>query len=715
MKKSRGILTLVIVLLAIAGLVYVAAAGLGEEKAGAASNIKQGLDLAGGVSITYEVTGEEDPSSEDMDDTIMKLQQRVSNYSTESIVYREGTDRINIEIPGETDEEKILTELGKPGSLYFLKEDGTAVLSGSDVVDAEGVIIQDEMGNNTYAVKLEITEEASDVFEQATAESIGRPIYIMYDGVTISAPTVQAVISDTTVNITNMESAEAAEHLASQIRIGGLKVNLEVLRSNVVGAQLGQEAIETSITAALIGLIIVILIMIIVYRISGVASAIALVGYCGLMIGGLNAFDVTLTLPGIAGIILSIGMAVDANVIIFARIKEEIGKGKTVKSAIKIGFQKALSAILDGNITTLIVAFVLFAMGSGTVRGFAETLAMGIVISMFTALVVTRLILNAFYAVGLKSEKLYGKTVERKPIDFLGKRRIYFIASAIIIVVGFVFAIFNNSSNGDALNYGLDFKGGTSTSVTFNEEYDIDELTANVYPHIEEITGDQDIYAQTVNGSTEVIFKTRELTVEERGAFKTAMVENFEVDPTLVNPETISSTISSEMRAEAVTAILVATICMLMYIWFRFKDIRFAASSVMALVHDVLIVLTFYIIAWIMVGNTFIACMLTIIGYSINATIVIFDRIRENLGTAKRKTELKEVVNKSISQTLSRSIFTSLTTFIMVGLLYILGVQAIKDFALPLMAGILCGTYSSVCLAGSIWYEFKTRTKKQKA
>lgn len=715
MKKSKGILTLVIVLLAITGLVYAAVAGIGEEKAGAASNIKQGLDLAGGVSITYEVTGEEDPSTEDMDDTVMKLKQRVSAYSTEAIAYKEGTDRINIEIPGETDEEKILNELGQPGSLYFLKEDGTVVITGTDVVDADAVILQDEMGNSTYAVELQITEEASDVFEQATAESIGRPIYIIYDGVQISAPTVQAVISDTKVNITNMQSAEAAEELATKIRIGGLKVNLEVLRSNVVGAQLGQEAIETSITAALIGLIIIMLIMIVVYRISGFASAIALVGYCGLMIGSLNAFDVTLTLPGIAGIILSIGMAVDANVIIFARIKEEIGNGKTVKSAIKIGFQKALSAILDGNITTLIVAFVLFAMGSGTVRGFAETLAMGIVISMFTALVITRLLLNAFYAIGLKGEKLYGKTVPKKPIDFLGKRNVYFIASALVIVVGFVFAIFNNASNGEALNYGLDFKGGTSTSVTFNEEYNIDELQADVFPFIEEITGDEDVYAQTVNGSTEVIFKTRELTVEERSAFKTAMVDNFGVDATLVNPETISSTISSEMRAEALTAIIVATVCMLMYIWFRFKDIRFAASSVMALVHDVLIVLTFYLIAWITVGNTFIACMLTIIGYSINATIVIFDRIRENLGTARRKDELKDVVNKSISQTLSRSIFTSLTTFIMVGVLYILGVQAIKDFALPLMAGILCGTYSSVCLAGSFWYVFKTKKQKQKA
>jgi len=714
MKKSKGILVLIGILLVISGLIYLAAFGIGEEKSGAATNIKQGLDLAGGVSITYEVTGDETPSTDDMDDTIYKLQQRVESYSTEAVVYKEGTRRINIEIPGETDEEKILTELGKPGSLYFKLGDGTVVIEGADVVDATAGVIQNEMGNKEYAVELAITSEASEVFEEATAISIGKPIYIIYDGQQISAPTVQQKISGTTVNITNMESMEAANKLASQIRIGGLKVDLEVLRSNVVGAQLGQAAIETSLLAGIIGMLIVILIMLIVYRISGLAASIALVGYCGLMIGSLNAFDVTLTLPGIAGIILSIGMAVDANVIIFARIKEEIGSGKTIKSAIKIGFQKALSAILDGNITTLIAAFVLFAMGTGSVKGFAETLAIGITISMFTALVVTRLILNTFYAIGLRNEKLYGKTISKKSFDFLGKRKIFFAISIGVILIGFVFAFTNSAKKGEALNYGLDFQGGTSTSVTFNENYDIDELNAEVYPIIKEVTGAPNVYSQTVNGSNEVIFKTKELTIEQRTAFKEAMVEKFDVDSSLINTETISSTISSEMRTDAVTAILVATICMLIYIWFRFKDIRFATSSVMALVHDVLIVLTFYIIAWVTVGNTFVACMLTIVGYSINATIVIFDRMRENLGEAKRKEELKEIVNKSISQTLSRSIFTSLTTFIMVALLYVLGVQAIKDFALPLIVGILCGTYSSIFLAGSFWYSFRISKMKKK-
>ncbi len=714
MKKSRGIIALSLTLIVIAGLLYLAVFGVGEDKSGSAASIKQGLDIAGGVSITYEISGDNTPTSEDMSDTKYKLQQRVQQYSTEAIVYQEGADRINIEIPGENDEQNVLEELGKPGSLSFQTEDGTEVISGADIVDAQGAIQQDDLGNSDYVVKLDITSEASARFEQATAENIGKSIYIIYDDQLISAPTVQQKISGTSVSITHMESMEAANELASQIRIGGLKVDLEVLRANVVGAQLGADAIHTSLIAGLIGLAILIIIMIIVFRIPGLASSIALLGYVGLIVGFLNAFDVTLTLAGIAGIILSIGMAVDANVIIFARIKEEIGNGKTVKSSIKIGFQKALSAIVDGNITTLIAAFVLFIIGSGSVKGFAETLAIGIVISMFTALVVTRLVLNALYAIGLKSEKLYGKTTEKKPVDFLGKRKIFFAASGIVIAVGLVFGVINTVNHGDALNFGLDFKGGTATTVTFNEAYTLSEIESEIIPVIAEITGDQEIYPQTVNGSTEVIFKTRELTVDERAALKQALVDGFSVDPTLVNPETISSTISKEMRTDAIMAVLVATVFMLFYIWFRFKDIRFGASSVIALIHDVLIVLTFYLIAYLSVGNTFVACMLTIVGYSINATIVIFDRIRENVGSAKHKDDLKEVVNKSISQTLSRSIFTSLTTFIMVGLLYVLGVQSIKDFALPLMIGILCGTYSSVCLAGAFWYTFKTRVASKR-
>ena len=742
MKKSKGILTLIGILLATIALGYVAIFGIGVEKAGAASEIKLGLDLAGGVSITYQVVGDEAPSDEDMSDTVYKLQKRVETYSTEAIVYREGTDRINIEIPGVSDADAILADLGKPGALYFiapvdsqgtynysytgegatgftlnktieeLQADGSIVLTGTDVESAQGGSMQDSMGNNQFVVALTITKEGTTAFAEATQKALGQTIGIYYDGDFISVPTVQTAITEGQAQITGMDSYEEAERLASQIRIGGLKLELEELRSNVVGAQLGSEAITTSLYAGAIGLALIAVFMIAVYYLPGFASVVALIIYTILTVLCINMFELTLTLPGIAGVILAIGMAVDANVIIFARIREELATGKTVRSSVDIGFKKATSAIVDGNVTTLIAALVLGLKGTGTVKGFAQTLALGIVLSMFTALVITRLILKALYAVGLKDMKFYGIAKERKTINFLGKRKIFFGASIAVIVAGFIFLGINNATTGNILNYSLDFVGGTSTNVTFNEDMSLVDIDSKVVPVIEEITNDANVQVQKVAGTNQVIFKTRSLEVEERQALTDALVDNFGINADLITAETISSTISAETKSDAVVAVAIATVCMLLYIWFRFKDIRFATSAVAALVHDVLVVLAFYAAAKVSVGGTFIACMLTIVGYSINATIVIFDRIRENLEIMSKKDALEDIVNKSISQTLSRSIFTSLTTFIMVAALYVLGVSSIREFALPLMVGIVCGTYSSVCITGALWYVLRTKIKK---
>ncbi len=746
MKKSKAIITLVVTLLVSIALGYVAICGIGTEKAGAASEIKQGLDLAGGVSITYQVVGDEAPSDEDMSDTVYKLQKRVETYSTEALVYKEGTDRINIEIPGVSDADAILEDLGRPGALYFiaqtdsdgnanytytgegatgytlnktiaeLQENGSIVLSGTDVASAQGGAAQDQLGNSQFVVSLTFTEEGTKAFADATTKAYasGQSIGIYYDQDFISVPRVQAAITDGQAQITGMDSYEEADKLASQIRIGGLKLELEELRSNVVGAQLGSEAVKTSLEAGAIGLALVVIFMIAVYLIPGLASSIALIIYTILVVLCLNMFEITLTLPGIAGIILSIGMAVDANVIIFARIREEIASGKTVRSSIEVGFKKALSAIIDGNVTTLIAALVLGVKGSGTVKGFAQTLALGIVLSMFTALVVTRMLIKSFYTLGLKDEKFYGVTRERKTVDFLGRKKIFFAISLVMIIGGFVCMGINKGTTGSALNYSLDFVGGTSTNVTFNEDMDISELDAQVIPVIEKITNDANVQVQKVAGGNQVIFKTRTLDIDERQALTEALVENFGVDSDLITAETISSTISSEMRSDAIVAVIIAAICMLLYIWFRFKDLRFATSAVTALIHDVLVVLAFYALARVSVGSTFIACMLTIVGYSINATIVIFDRIRENLGVMSKKDSLEDLVNRSISQTLSRSIFTSLTTFFMVAALFVLGVSSVREFALPLMVGIVCGTYSSVCLTGALWYVLRTKIGAKK-
>ncbi|MBD5535091.1 MAG: protein translocase subunit SecD [Lachnospiraceae bacterium] len=755
MSKNRAIIILLVFFLALAGVTYVDFKGVDEEGTASASDITLGLDLAGGVSITYQVVGEEAPSATDMSDTIGKLQQRVFTYSQEALVYQEGRDRINIEIPGVSDANQILEELGNPGTLYFIYElgsdgspnytqtyevnddgsyervyvlnktieeieaDGSIALYGTDVADAQAGTTRDSMQNSVFCVNLTMTAEGRQKFADATtrAAASGETLAIYYDGTFLSVPTVSRPLTEGAAQITGSANYqftyEEADQLATRIRIGGLKVELKELHSKVVGAQLGSEAISTSLKAGAIGLAVVVVFMIVIYFFMGLAASLSLLLYTALMVLLLNGFGMTLTLPGIAGMILSIGMAVDANVIIFARIREELADGMTVKAAVKIGFDKAFSAIIDGNVTTLIAAAVLWILGSGSIRGFAQTLVLGIALSMFTALFVTRWLLRAFYALGLDKEKMYGVAKPHKPIDVVGKKGIFFAISLVLIVGGFVVMIVNKTSTGAALNYSLDFVGGTSTTVTFNEQMTLAEIEAQVIPKLEAIAGSA-VQPQPVQGTNEVVFKSNALAKEQREQVEELLLSEFGVTQDKVVMETISSTISDEMKRDTILAVCVAIVCMLIYIRIRFKDIRFGAGGVLALMHDVLVVLAFYAVAKVSVGSTFIACMLTIVGYSINATIVIFDRVRENQAVMGSRSDLKEIMNASVTQTMSRSIFTSLTTFIMVAALYLLGVTAIKEFALPLMVGIVCGTYSSIFIAGSLYYVMrKTFPKKE--
>lgn len=750
MKKSNAIITLLVFLAVLAGVTFIDVKGIDGNGKVAASDITLGLDLAGGVSITYEVVGDEEPSATDLADTKRKLEERVYNYSNEAQVYLEGNDRINVEIPGVTDANAILEELGNPGTLYFLAQkgsdgnnnysqtivqdedgnsslayvlnrsideivaDGCVVLNGSDIKSAEAVPYQDSQTGNTssYCIDLLLNDEGRQKFADATTSAYqnGETIAIYYDGKVICAPTVNGALTDGRAQISGNYTYEDAEKLASLIRIGGLKLELNEIHSKVVGAQLGSDAIKTSLEAGAIGLVVIAVFMIAVYFLPGFVASLALLLYTALVVLLLNGFDITLTLPGIAGIILSIGMAVDANVIIFARIREELATGKTVKSSEKIGFDKALSAILDGNITTLIAALVLLIFGSGSIKGFAQTLILGIVLSMFTALFVTRWLLRAFYAIGFTSEKWYGVGKEHKALDFVGKRWIYFAISLVLIVGGFVMMGVNKAQTGNPLNLSLDFVGGTSMTVTFNEQKSLSELETDIIPEMEKIAGSA-VQPQPVQNSTDVVFKTNALDVTKRDAIEEMLLDKYGVENEQIVMETIGGTISKETTVKTFASVCVAMVCMLIYIAIRFKNISFGAGGVLALLHDVLVVLAFYAAAKVSVGSTFIACMLTLVGYSINATIVVYDRIRENRSQMGSGADLKDVINRSITQTLSRSIFTSLTTFIMVAALYVLGVTAIREFALPLMVGIVCGTYSSVFLAGSMYYMMQKNKK----
>lgn len=710
-QKTKGILFIVCFIILSVLASFVVLQGVGRQHKGKASHIKLGLDLAGGVSITYQIK-DDNPTETEVNDTIAKIEDRVYEYSNEANVYKVGSNRIQVEIPGETDANKILEELGKPGSLSFKLEDGTEVCTGSDIKSAEADAQTDSTtGTKEYVVRLEFNDEGAKKFGDATTANVGKPIYIFYDEQLVSYPTVQEPITDGSCQIDGQESLEEAKKLATYIRIGALPLELEELSSQVVAAQLGSEAINTSVKAGAIGFGIVCLFMIIIYFWPGLMASLALFAYILLTMLALNGFNVTLTLPGMAGVILGVGMAVDANVIIFTRIKEELRDGKSVKTALNSGFNKALSAILDGNITTLIAAAVLYLKGSGTIRGFAETLALSIVLSMFTALVITKYLLNSFYALGVQKPSLYGKAKPTKVFGYVKISKFCMAVSLIVILAGLIALPINKKNTGSILEYDLDFKGGTSMTLTLKENMSVAEAEKTVKPVVAKAAdiSEASVQVQAVKSANQVIVKTSQLSVEQREAVQNALEEDKAIKlKNEIETENISATISSEMRRDAVIAVVIAVILMLIYIGFRFKDWKFGCSAVLALCHDVLVVFCLYSIGKMTVGSTFIACMLTIVGYSINATIIIFDRIRENLRTMSiAKDGLDTIVDTSISQTFTRTINTSLTTFVMVFLLWLMGVNSLKEFAIVLMTGIVCGGYSSVCVTGPLWYLFK--------
>ena len=744
-SKVKGVLQVLLVLVLIAAFAFVAARGIGSAHRGSAKNIRLGLDLEGGVSVTYQAyktdstgkrTGEQ-PTDKDMADTIYKMQKRVETLeSTEAAVYQEGSDRVTIDIPGASDSEEVLKELGKAGALYFIlysdlkTEKGGTPNEGDKVVyDKSKVLLTGDMigeatsgsrqqegtGKTEYGVSIKFAGKGIKKFAKITGEHVGEQIAIVYDEKLVSAPNLKEEISGGECWISGSFTSESAEQLASTVRIGALPLELENIHGNVVGATLGSQALKSSLFAGVVGLILVIIFMIVMYRISGVAASIALIFYVGAMLLALNGLNVTLTLPGIAGIILSIGMAVDANCIIFTRIREELATGKTVASAIDNGFSKAMSAIIDGNVTTLIAALVLYLKGSGTVKGFAMTLGIGIVLSMFTALFITKLLMKAFCALGMTNTSLYGVQKARKTIDFLGNWKKYVIISGAVVVICVAGLVVRAASGGPLFNYSLDFAGGNSTSVDLSKTV-TDEDKQKAEDTAKSVIGTGKSVEISVADNTKIVVRTEELSEQKSEELKATMAKTFGVDEsTKVESEFISGSVSDEMKVDAAVATLIATLCMLLYIWIRFRKLSTGISAVLALVHDVIAVLTVYVVAsaFIPVGSTFIACMLTIVGYSINDTIVVFDRIRENKAKATSRTSLAEIINKSITETLSRSINTSVTTFIMVFVLAVFGVDSVRQFAIPLIVGIISGCYSSVCVASPLWYVLSGKGEKE--
>lgn len=725
MKKTKrnAVLVIIAFLLILGVAIYTAIFGVADR--GKVEYIKLGLDLKGGLSVTYEIQ-EDDYSDKDLEDTKYKIEQRVEAYTNEYSVYEDGDKKITAEIPGVTNADEILNALNIEGKLEFLDPDNytkwsqgqeyEAALTGDDIKNATAGIDSDNGNDNV--VQLAFTDEGAQKFADVTAANVGNIVYIIYDNKVVSAPTVQSAITGGSAEINKIGSYEEAEQLATTIRIGALPLTLKQVRSNIVGATLGSDAISTSLKAGAIGIALVFLIMIIVFRIPGLVASFALAFYTILDLLVLNLFNVTLTLPGIAGVILSVGMAVDANVIIFTRIKEELADGKSVKQAVKGGFHNALSAIIDGNVTTLIAALVLGIFGTGTIKGFAITLAIGVVLSVFTALAVSQSLLTALVNLGVTDAKYFGVAREPKKTNFVKAGKFCMLGSLIVIIACFCMMPVNNKSKGSPLNFSVEFAGGTSLTVGFDKEYSLSEAEKDIVPVIAEAAGigEAGISVQTVSGTNEIVFKMPELSDDgtddsQKSKVRSALTDKLGADVKEAN--VISGSVSSEMSKNAIFSVILAAILMLIYIAIRFHDVKFGASAVIALLHDVAMVFCLYIILRLTVGNTCIACLLTIVGYSINATIIIFDRVRENIGVMKpKKATYKDIVNLSINQTFSRTIYTSLTTFVTIFVLYIMGVASIKEFALTLMAGVVIGAYSSVCITGPLWYYMKTKLGK---
>ncbi len=691
-------------------------------------NLKMGLDIKGGVYVVMEaqtkLKGAE--LKKLMEQTQAVIEQRVNQMGlSEPVVTIEGSKRIRVELPGAENNEEAIKQIGKTAQLQFFLADGTLVLDGSMVKDA-GITQDNENGG--YAIALEFDGAGSKAFGDATEKALSgeiKPIWdnvsensivIVLDNTILSSPVPKeridggkAVISS---NRTGGFPQDEAVNLSALIRGGALPVELKEIKTSTQDASIGFNAFEKSVTAGIVGIALVLLVMLVTYGLMGLAADIALLLYILIVIWVMSAMGTVLTLPGIGGLILSVGMAVDANVIIFSRIKEEIGNGKTVRVSVQSGFKRALSTIFDSQITTMIAAVVLYQFGTGPVKGFAMTLMIGIIASIFTATLITQLFLsiisesksfgkNKFF--GMKEDNT-PKFMIKKQFDFIKHRKKYYAVAAVVILAGLV------AGGVRGYNYGIDFTGGTMMQIDMHKKISVAE--------IEKVTKAENIDKVEVvhagKGGKEVIIRTKEsLDNKQRENLVNAFKEQFGIkDKDLLTVEQFGPSVGKELRHNAVRAVLIAALGMLIYIIFRFEW-KFGIAAISGVGHDILMVLAFYAIFGVTINSPFIAGILTVVGYSINDTIVVFDRIRENIGLFK-KNKTEELIDTSINQTLTRSIMTSVTTLIVMLPMYVMTSSSIREFMLPLIIGVLVGCMSSIFMCSPIYYELTQLTSKKK-
>ncbi|MFH1857021.1 MAG: protein translocase subunit SecD [Candidatus Omnitrophota bacterium] len=685
--------------------------------------INLGLDLQGGMHLIIRADIDKLPEDSRADATnrvIETLRNRIDAFGvSEPLIQKQGKDKIVIQLPGVTERERALQVIKQTAHMEFrLVEDDEkkiqaavkgnvpagfelkylddkpllvnkkAALTGDSLVNSQP---EQSQGGIYPQVSFTLDAKGARQFARLTKENIGKRLAIVLDDVIRSAPVIRSEIPSGRGQIEgNFTWSEAAD-LALILRTGALPVPITIEEERTVGPNLGRDSIEKGIKAILIGGIAVIIFMTVYYLFAGLIADFALCTNIVIILGALAYFKATLTLPGIAGLILTIGMAVDANVLIFERMREEFRRGKPLRLAVVNGYSKAFSTILDANLTTLLTALILFKVGTGPIRGFAITLSIGIIASMFTALVVTRLIFDVLLLNKKFNKLTFLQFFKETHINFLNKRHIAYVLSAIVLIAGMV-SFFHKG----IANFGIDFTGGTLEQIRFEKPVELDTVRSLIKD-----AGIESAQLQGLGGEKkEILIKTDEesVAVIKETLDKNLADNKFEV----LRVEHVGPTVGKELRSKAVWAVVFALLGMLVYISFRFEFI-FAVGAIVALFHDALITIGILSLSGRQISLSVVAAVLTIVGYSINDTIVVFDRIREDARLAHAgKKDFQKIVNGAINETLSRTVLTSLTTLMVVLSLFIFGGLAIADFAFTLLIGIIVGTYSSIYVASPI-------------
>ncbi len=727
MKKGHKI-TFFIAIILIAVLGYVTSAGIhfGNVDIKGANEMRYGIDIRGGVSATYYPKDYEGtPSADELDiaRAIMETRLDAKNITDREVTVNRENGSILVRFPWKSDEtefnpQKAIAELGETAKLTFRNAEGEVLLAGTDVKNA---VEQFNQNTGAYVVALELSEEGAAKFEAATGSLVGQNMPIFMDENMISNPVVNEQISGGQAIITGMENAEEAKDLADKINSGALPFSLESRNYSTISPIMGSGALDVMVQAGIIAFIFVCLFMLFYYRLPGFVAIFALILQVIGMLLALSIPQFTLTLPGIAAVILSIGMGVDANIITSERIKEEINDGKSVKAAIDTGFHKAFSAVFDGNITVMIVAIVLMVFGSGEMLSFGYSLLTGSIFNFVFGITASRMMIRSLSQFkALRKPWLFGarKTKkELKVIHFYKNRAKSYIISAVLLLIGVV-CIFVNG-----LNLDIKFQGGAIIQYTYSGEVD----TAQVQSVVVDTLGrncDVQLTTELATQTDKFVLNLagkEGLSSQDQDRLNTALVEAFpDNELALSDAEIVEPFIGKKFAEDSVKAIVIAAILIILYIWYAFRKVSglsAGAAGLFALVHDVILVFFTFVVFKMAVNDSFIAAALSILGFSINDTIVIFDRIRENKKFYGGKMSIEEIADMSITQSLTRSINTSICTLLSMVVVFVFAqikdVQSITTFALPMVIGIISGCYSSICLAGPIWVSWQKHKEKK--